>query len=216
LNPRSSVERLLTEPFAVHGIGTPAQRREWAAELLVRVGLRREHGSRFPHQFSGGQRQRISIARAIALRPQMIVCDEPVSALDVSVQAQIINLLRALQQQEGLSYLFISHDLGVVGHLADRIAVMYLGQIVEIGSKVTVLNVPAHPYTQALFAAAPGLKRRGGEAAPPLTGDPPSPLDPPSGCRFHTRCPIAIERCRAEPPVLRLVRPGQHAACHLA
>jgi oligopeptide/dipeptide ABC transporter ATP-binding protein len=217
LNPRSSVERLLTEPFAVHGIGTRAERREWAWELLVRVGLRREHGSRFPHQFSGGQRQRISIARAIALRPEMIVCDEPVSALDVSVQAQIINLLRSLQDKEGLSYLFISHDLGVVGHLADRIAVMYLGRIVEVGSKAAVLNAPAHPYTQALFAAVPGLKRGRGKPAPPaLTGDPPSPLDPPPGCRFHTRCPIAIDRCRVESPILRMVRDGQRAACHLA
>ena len=218
LNPRSSVERLLTEPFAVHGIGTRTERKEWARELLVRVGLRHEHGARFPHQFSGGQRQRISIARAISLRPQMIVCDEAVSALDVSVQAQIVNLLRALQQEDGLSYLFISHDLGVVGYLADRIAVMYLGRVVEIGTKASVLKSPAHPYTKALFAAVPGARRRDEPAdiAPALAGDPPSPLDPPSGCRFHTRCPIAVARCSVESPVLRTIRDGQQVACHLA
>ncbi len=219
LNPRSNVQRLLTEPFEVHGIGTRAQRRQWATELLQRVGLRPEHGFRYPHEFSGGQRQRISIARAIALQPKLVVCDEAVSALDVSVQAQIVNLLRSLQREAGLAYLFISHDLGVVGHLADQIAVMYLGSIVEIGPKSSILRGPLHPYTKALFSAVPGLSATPRNAAeerkPALAGEPPSPLNPPSGCRFHTRCPFAVDRCRNDPPSLRAVAPRHKVACHL-
>lgn len=219
LNPRSTVRRLLTEPFEIHGIGTRAERQQWAVELLLRVGLRAEHASRYPHEFSGGQRQRISIARAIALRPKLIVCDEAVSALDVSVQAQIVNLLRSLQREVGLAYLFISHDLGVVGHLADDIAVMYLGQIVEIGAKAPLLTNPLHPYTKALFSAVPGVSLFGQASKREklsLPGEPPSPVDPPSGCRFHTRCPFAIERCRTEAPVLRDTATNHKAACHLA
>jgi len=216
LNPRSTVETLLTEPFQVHGIGTRAERKRWAIELLEKVGLHGEHAARFPHQFSGGQRQRISIARAIALRPRLIVCDEAVSALDVSVQAQILNLLRRLQDETSMAYLFISHDLGVVGYLADRIAVMYLGQIVEIGLKSSLLQEPKHPYTQVLFSSIPGqtAARRGG-AKLAAVGEPPSPLNPPEGCRFHARCPLAIERCRLEPPALREITPGHSVACHL-
>jgi oligopeptide/dipeptide ABC transporter ATP-binding protein len=219
LNPRSTVQRLLTEPFEVHGIGTRAQRRQWAAELLQRVGLRPEHAFRYPHEFSGGQRQRISIARAIALQPKLVVCDEAVSALDVSVQAQIVNLLRSLQREAGLAYLFISHDLGVVGHLSDHIAVMYLGRIVEMGAKGSVLRQPLHPYTKALFSAVPGVSMAsrsvGERRRPALAGEPPSPLNPPQGCRFHTRCPMAVDRCRVESPSLRQIAPDHKAACHL-
>jgi len=217
LNPRKTVETLLTEPFQVHGIGSRAQRREWVAELLLKVGLRAEHAERFPHQFSGGQRQRISIARAIALKPRLIVCDEAVSALDVSVQAQILNLLRRLQRETGIAYLFISHDLGVVGFLAGRIAVMYLGHIVEIGTKATLLQSPRHPYTQVLFSSIPGHKStQAWSGRISIVGEPPSPLNPPPGCRFHTRCPLAEERCRSEPPALRTVADGHRVACHLA
>lgn len=220
LNPRSTVERLLTEPFEVHGIGTRAERCKWATELLQRVGLRAEHAARYPHEFSGGQRQRISIARAIALQPKLIVCDEAVSALDVSVQAQIVNLLRSLQREAGLAYLFISHDLGVIGHLSDQIAVMYLGRIVEIGPKASILKRPLHPYTKALFSAVPGsaAMRQNVAGARPvvLAGEPPSPITPPQGCRFHTRCPFAVERCRQELPALRAIAADHKAACHLA
>ncbi|MEO8558805.1 MAG: oligopeptide/dipeptide ABC transporter ATP-binding protein [Rhodospirillales bacterium] len=215
LNPRSTVERILSEPFAVHGMGSRAERRGWVQELLRKVGLRPEHAGRFPHEFSGGQRQRISIARAIALKPKFIVCDEAVSALDVSIQAQILNLLQELRMSEALTYLFISHDLGVVGRIADRIAVMYLGQIVELGSARGVARRPRHPYTQALFAAVPTVRGRREKSAA-IASEPPSPYAMPSGCRFHTRCPIAVERCRIEQPRLREVAPGQEAACHLA
>lgn len=216
LNPRSTVQTLLTEPFQVHGIGSRTERKQWAQDLLEKVGLRAEHAFRFPHQFSGGQRQRISIARAIALKPKLIVCDEAVSALDVSVQAQILNLLSRLQSETRMAYLFISHDLGVVGYLADRIAVMYLGHIVEVGLKRSVLKQPIHPYTQVLFSSIPGQRdRRSGGPKPTPMGEPPSPLNPPSGCRFHTRCPLAVDRCRVEQPMLREVAAGHFAACHL-
>jgi oligopeptide/dipeptide ABC transporter ATP-binding protein len=215
LNPRSTIERILSEPFSVHGLGSRRERRGWVQELLRKVGLRPEHAGRFPHEFSGGQRQRISIARAIALKPKFIVCDEAVSALDVSIQAQILNLLQELRASDALTYLFISHDLGVVGRIADRIAVMYLGQVVELGTARSVARQPRHPYTQALFAAVPTVRgQRQRRAA--IVGEPPSPYAVPSGCRFHTRCPMAIERCRIEVPELREVAPGQEAACHLA
>ncbi|WP_160121850.1 ABC transporter ATP-binding protein [Rhodovarius lipocyclicus] len=215
LNPRSTVGAILQDPLRVHGVGTRAERRQMAAALLERVGLRATDVDRYPHEFSGGQRQRISIARAIALRPSLVICDEAVSALDVSIQAQIVNLLRSLRREFGLSYLFISHDLAVVGYLSDRIAVMYLGRIVEIGTRAALLNGPRHPYTRVLFSALPG--RGGGKAQrQSLTGEPPSPLNPPAGCRFHPRCPLAVERCRTEVPAMRELAGGHAAACHLA
>lgn len=215
LNPRSTVGAILQDPLRVHGVGTRAERRQMAAALLERVGLRATDVDRYPHEFSGGQRQRISIARAIALRPSLVICDEAVSALDVSIQAQIVNLLRSLQREFGLSYLFISHDLVVVGYLSDRIAVMYLGRIVEIGTRAALLNGPRHPYTRVLFSALPG--RGGGRAErQSLKGEPPSPLNPPAGCRFHPRCPVAVDRCRTEAPAMRDLAPGHAAACHLA
>lgn len=221
LNPRRSIEQILAEPFEVHAVGDRLDRRERVRALLARVGLRQDHAGRHPHEFSGGQRQRIAIARAIALEPKLIVCDEPVSALDVSIQAQIINLLRRLQRESGLSYVFISHDLSVIGHLADRIAVMYLGEIVEIASRSALWREPLHPYSQVLFSAipipaAPSQPRRHRVA---MVGEPPSPIDPPSGCRFHTRCPYAMPRCREETPRLGTLSDGNDAqrriACHL-
>jgi oligopeptide/dipeptide ABC transporter ATP-binding protein len=217
LNPRSTVLRILTEPMLVHGIGTVAERRERAEWLMQRVGLRPEHAERLPHEFSGGQRQRIGIARALALQPRLIVCDEPVSALDVSVRAQVINLLTDLQQEFGLSYLFVSHDLSVVKHVADRVAVMYLGRIVEIGERRRLWAAPAHPYTRALLASAPVTDpAHRGQSRMLLQGDVPSPLDPPSGCRFRTRCPHATPVCAVAVPELHAVD-GDHAvACHQA
>lgn len=221
LNPRRSVEQILSEPFEVHGVGDRFDRRERVGSLLARVGLRSDHAGRYPHEFSGGQRQRIAIARAIALEPKLVVCDEPVSALDVSIQAQIINLLRRLQTESGISYVFISHDLSVIGHLADRIAVMYLGEIVEIASRSALWHEPLHPYSQVLFSAipipaAPSQARRRRVA---MAGEPPSPIDPPPGCRFHTRCPHAMPRCREDAPRLGVVAGGtggqRRVACHL-
>lgn len=221
LNPRRTVRQILTEPFDVHGIGSRAERAEKVAELLDRVGLHQSHADRHPHEFSGGQRQRVAIARAIALEPQVVVCDEPVSALDVSIQAQIINLLKRLQTEGALAYVFISHDLSVVGYLADRIAVMYLGEIVEIAPKVSMWEKPLHPYTQALFSAIPlalppSVTRRHRQT---LVGELPSPINPPTGCRFNTRCPHAIPKCTEQAPVLKSVSgsavESHQVACHL-
>ena len=217
LSPRLTVGQIITEPLHAHGMtGSRAQRRDKVAELLLAVGLLPEHAARYPRQFSGGQRQRIGIARAIAADPRVIVADEPVSALDVSVQAQVINLFQDLQAARGLSYLFIAHDLAVVRHIADRVAVMYLGRIVEIGPKRAVYDAPQHPYTQALLSAAPSPDPDAPLRRIVLEGDVPNPSRIPTGCSFHTRCPVATELCRNERPVLRSVAPGQSAACHHA
>ncbi|MFC3125662.1 ABC transporter ATP-binding protein [Pseudoroseomonas globiformis] len=216
LNPRLTVGEAIAEPMVVHGIGDNAARRAKVQELLRLVGLQPFHAERYPHEFSGGQRQRIGIARALSVEPDLVVCDEPVSALDVSIQAQVVNLMKDLQARLGLSYLFIAHDLAVVKHMADRIAVMYLGQVMEIGGKRELFANPRHPYTRALLAAIPhpDPARRG--KVTPLGGDVPSPMAVPPGCRFHTRCPFAQDRCRSEVPALREVAPGHNAACHFA
>ena len=214
LNPRMQVQEIVTEPLRLAGLSRKECRGR-ASALLAMVGLAPEHGTRYAHQFSGGQRQRIGIARALALDPALIVCDEPVSALDVSVQGQVVNLLRDLQRERGLSYVFVSHDLRIVRHIADRVAVMYLGRIVEIGDKQTIYRRPLHPYTKALLAAVPVPRpgRRRSRAA--MQGEIPSPMSPPAGCAFHPRCPLATDRCRVEMPVLRQVD-GRNVACHLA
>ncbi|MGW0807767.1 ABC transporter ATP-binding protein [Nonomuraea sp. NPDC002799] len=217
LNPRMTVAALIKEAWRIHPGLVPRERwDEEVRDLLSRVGLRPEHASRYPHQFSGGQRQRISIARALAVRPRLIVCDEAVSALDVSVRAQILNLLQELQRDLGVAYLFISHDLGVVRHLCDEVAVMYLGKIVETGAKDDVYRGPSHPYTQALMSAAPSLDdwRAAEHGEIVLAGDVPSPLNPPSGCRFRTRCWRARERCGDEEPALIDRDTGHPVACH--
>jgi len=217
LNPRMSAGDIVAEPLVIHGEGgTKAESRERIAALFEKVGLRAALMDNYPHEFSGGQRQRIGIARALALGPELIVGDEPVSALDVSIQAQIINLMMDLQDEFGLSYLFVAHDLAVVEHISHRVAVMYLGRIVEMTDKKSLFEQPLHPYTEALLSAAPiaksGAKQRRRII---LTGDVPSPIDPPSGCHFHTRCPYAAARCREEAPLLREVMSGHLAACHL-
>jgi oligopeptide/dipeptide ABC transporter ATP-binding protein len=214
LNPRMSVANIIAEPLVLHKIGTGRERKKRVDELLERVGLTPGHGTRYPEEFSGGQRQRIGIARALALNPRLIVCDEPVSALDVSIQAQILNLLKDIQEELGLSYIFIAHGLQAVKHISDRIVVMYLGKVVEISETDPLFEKPLHPYTKALISAVP-------EPDPTirdrdriiLSGDLPSPINPPKGCRFHTRCPIATERCRQEEPVLREVTRGRWSAC---
>ncbi len=215
LNPRMTVESIITEPLVIHGIGNSASRRARAHELLDIVGLARSYANRYPHEFSGGQRQRIGIARALALRPQFIVCDEPVSALDVSIQAQVINLMQDLQKEFGLTYLFISHNLAVIRHIADRVAVMYLGKIVELTDKHSLYATPKHPYTQALLSAIPIARPDQKRTRVVLGGDVPSPLNPPAGCRFHTRCQYAEARCKTIEPPLVDVGGGHHVACHL-
>jgi oligopeptide transport system ATP-binding protein len=216
LNPRLTVEEIVAEPMVIHGerFGPAVKKR--VIELLGLVGLAAFHADRYPHEFSGGQRQRIGIARALALNPKLIVCDEPVSALDVSIQAQVVNLLQDLQAEFKLTYLFISHDLGVVRHISDRVAVMYLGKIVEIAPKRQLYAEPKHPYTQALLSAIPVPKARRRRERVVLKGDVPSPINPPTGCRFHTRCPLVQDVCRKIEPPLIQVAAGEHmTACHL-
>jgi peptide/nickel transport system ATP-binding protein/oligopeptide transport system ATP-binding protein len=216
LNPRMTAGEIVGEPLIIHDVGTPQERREKVAALFERVGLRPEAMLNYPHEFSGGQRQRIGIARALALSPDLIVGDEPVSALDVSIQAQIINLLMDLQDEFKLSYLFVAHDLAVVEHISHRVAVMYLGRIVEMTDKQSLFEMPLHPYTEALLSAVPIPKSAArGRKRVILTGDVPSPINPPSGCHFHARCPYAMRRCRTDVPALREVKPGHWAACHL-
>lgn len=221
LNPRMTIGEIISEPMVIHGIGTPEERIERVRELLDVVGLNPEHINRYPHEFSGGQRQRIAVARALMTHPDLIVCDEPVSALDASVQAQILNLLRQVQEDFGPAYLFISHDLAVVGFMCPHILVMYLGRFVEEGPRERLLREPAHPYTRALLASVPSFEDlRDGKSpvrAPQqnIRGELPSPLDPPSGCRFHPRCPQATERCREEAPQWKELEPGWRVRCHL-
>jgi oligopeptide transport system ATP-binding protein len=216
LNPRQTISQSLSEPMEIHRLEAKAtNRRERAKQLLDQVGLHPDHLDRYPHEFSGGQRQRIGIARALAVQPKLIVCDEPVSALDVSVQAQIINLLQSLQREKELSYLFIAHDLAVVEHISHRVLVMYLGRIVELAPSRVICRAPKHPYTQALVSAVPVLDPESKRTRIVLSGDVPSPIDPPSGCPFHPRCPVAEARCKKELPPLREIAPGHWAACHL-
>ena len=217
LNPRMTVENIIGEALDIHQLAEnkPARRKR-IAELLHAVGLDPAYAQRYPHEFSGGQRQRIGIARALAVEPKLIVCDEPVSALDVSVQAQIVNLLQDLQQQRGLAYLFIAHDLAVVEHISRRVMVMYLGKTVELADAKTIIRAPKHPYTQALISAVPVVDPDSKRQRIILPGDVPSPIHPPAGCPFHPRCPIAEERCRTEIPSLREIISGHKVACHLA
>ncbi len=216
LNPRMTVGDIIGEPLRIHGIATGKAAEHKTQDLLKMVGLQPYHANRYPHEFSGGQRQRIGIARALAVGPKFIVCDEPVSALDVSIQAQVINLLEDLQVQLGLTYLFIAHDLSVVRHISTRVAVMYVGKIVELANRDDLYVNPMHPYTQALLSAIPipdpNVERRRKRII--LTGDVPSPVNPPSGCRFHTRCPVAFDRCKVDVPAFNEYAPGHFAACH--
>jgi oligopeptide/dipeptide ABC transporter ATP-binding protein len=216
LNPRLTVGSMLTEALTIHRLARGKAARERVAELLRLVGLHPDHARRYPHEFSGGQRQRIGVARALAVRPRLIVADEPVSALDVSIQAQIINLLRDLQRKMGLTYLFIAHDLSVVEHISDRVAVMYLGRIAELAESESLYREPRHPYTVSLLSAIPVPEPGHKKARIVLKGDVPSPAHPPSGCRFHPRCYMAREICSREEPLLREVRPGHWSACHFA
>jgi oligopeptide/dipeptide ABC transporter ATP-binding protein len=216
LNPRMPIGESVMEGLQIHKIGAPKERWEIAINMLKKVGLEEYHARRYPHEFSGGQRQRIGIARALALNPKFIVCDEPVSALDVSIQSQVLNILKDLQKEFGLTYLFIAHNLSVVEHISDRVAVMYLGKMVELTDRESLYREPLHPYTQALLSAIPkphpGIKRE----RTILKGDVPSPLNPPKGCRFHTRCPIAVDKCGQDEPEFKEIRPGHWVACWLA
>ncbi len=213
LNPRKNISHIIGEPLLVHGMKNRKQREKRVLDLMEVVGLRKEHMRRYPHQFSGGQRQRIGVARALALNPELIVCDEAVSALDVSIQAQVINLLKDLQEEFGLTYLFISHDLSVVEHVSDRVAVMYLGKIVELADRKELYKNPLHPYTQALLSASPIPDPEKKRKRILLKGDVPSPIDPPPGCRFHTRCPFVRDICRKKVPELREISTGHFADC---
>jgi peptide/nickel transport system ATP-binding protein len=214
LNPRMKVRDIIAEAPLVHGLISPAEREAFLDDLMLRVGLDPEFKNRYPHQFSGGQRQRVGIARALAVKPEFIVCDEPIAALDVSIQAQILNLFSALQKDLGLTYLFISHDLGVVQHLSDRVAIMYLGRVVELAPTEALFKAPNHPYTRALLDEVPSIDKRHRRFAP-VKGEIPSPLNPPPGCHFHPRCPHAMEPCRQEPPAFRTIAPGHFSACYL-
>lgn len=213
LNPRLSIQSIVSEPLKIHGIGNKTEQKDRVADLLQKVGLDPNYMKRYPHEFSGGQRQRIGIARALALNPKLIIADEPVSALDVSVQAQVVNLMQDLQQEFGLTYLFISHGLAVVEHISNRVAVMYLGKIVEIADAVTLYENPLHPYTKALLSAIPVPDPKQKRERIVLQGDVPTPINPPSGCRFRTRCPWAIEDCARVVPDLREIEPNHFAAC---
>jgi oligopeptide/dipeptide ABC transporter ATP-binding protein len=215
LDPRMPVGEIISEGMMIHGIGTPKERAETVAELLKTVGMNPYHARRYPHEFSGGQRQRIGIARALALRPRFIVCDEPVSALDVSVQSAVLNLLRGLQGEFGLTYLFIAHNLSVVEHISDRVGVMYLGKMVEVASRETLFRNPMHPYTQALLSAIPMPDPDFKKERIVLTGDVPSPLNPPSGCRFHPRCPMVMDVCKVIDPPFEQKHSDHWVACHL-
>lgn len=215
LNPRQSIGSIVGESLAIHKIGTRAERRAKVLETMRLVGLLPEHADRYPHEFSGGQRQRAAIARTLVMDPRLIVCDEPVSALDVSIRAQVLNLLADLQRRLGLTYLFISHDLSVVGHVADRVAVMYLGRIVELSPATELFANPAHPYTRALLSAIPVPDPEAFIARIPLTGDLPSPINPPSGCPFHPRCPEAMDVCAHDFPNTKELSPGHETACWL-
>lgn len=215
LNPRHTVQKILEEPLLVHGLGSAKERAEQVREMLEVVGLSSYHAKRYPHQFSGGQRQRIGIAKALMTRPKLIIADEPVSALDVSIQAQVLNLLKDLQQEFTLTYIFISHDLGVVRHISDRVAVMYLGQIVELAESESLYAERLHPYTQALLAAVPIPDPKAEQVNLLLSGELPSPSKPPVGCAFHTRCPKRMEHCASAKPRLTEVKPRHFVACHL-
>lgn len=216
LDPRMTVGGIVQEPLDIHRIGKKSDRRQRTIELLNLVGLNEVYIDRYPHEFSGGQRQRIGIARAIALNPELIICDEPVSALDVSIQVQVLNLLQDLQKELGLTYLFIAHNLAVVAHISDRIGVMYLGKLIELGSSIAITDSPRHPYTQSLLSAVPEIEKRRQKKRIQLTGDVPSPVNPPSGCHFHPRCPIAKADCAEHEPELRQNESGHWVACHYA
>ena len=217
LNPRMTVGSIISEPIVEHGEFKGRERRDRVEQLLESVGMNREYANRYPHEFSGGQRQRIGIARALALSPEFIICDEPIAALDVSIQAQVVNLLEDIQEEHSLTYLFISHDLGMIRHIADRVAVMYLGRIVELADSESLYSTPLHPYTKALLSAVPihdpKLEKKRNRII--LTGDVPNPANPPSGCHFSTRCPVAEKRCFEESPEWRYISPGHNVACHL-